>query len=130
MIAKKRNVISIVATLFVVVSLFGTFCTSVYADESPLDMKKTDVEISSGVYQKDINATSQKDDSSNQKVEPVSSETDDKNNVTLEVIDCTKEKAQNEVNKREDASNFGIMLGACAATFVIGMAIFIMNRTD
>ena len=50
--------------------------------------------------------------------------------MTLEVIDCAKEKAQNEVNEREDTSNFGIMLGACAATFVIGMAIFIMNRTD
>ena len=126
MIVKKRNIISIVTTLFVIVSLLGTFCTSVYADESPIDMKRTDVEISSGVYQKDINATSQKDDSTNQKVEPVSNET----NVTLEVIDCAKEKAQNEVNEREDASNFGIMLGACAATFVIGMAIFIMNRTD
>lgn len=130
MIAKKRNVISIVATLFVVVSLLGTFCTSVYADESPLDMQKTDVEISSGIYQKDTKDISQKDDNNNQKSEPVSSETDDKNNVTLEVIDCAKEKAQNEVNEREDASNFGIMLGACAATFVIGMAIFIMNRTD
>ena len=130
MIVKKRNVISIVATFFVVVSLLGTFCTSVYADESPLDMQKTDVEISSGIYQKDTKDISQKDDNNNQKSEPVSSETDDKNNVTLEVIDCAKEKAQNEVNKREDASNFGIMLGACAATFVIGMAIFIMNRTD
>lgn len=126
----KKNVISIVATFFVVVSLLGTFCTSVYADESPLDMQKTDVEISSGIYQKDTKDISQKDDNNNQKSEPVSSETDDKNNVTLEVIDCAKEKAQNEVNKREDASNFGIMLGACAATFVIGMAIFIMNRTD
>lgn len=130
MIVKKRNVISIVATFFVVVSLLGTFCTSVYADESPLDMQKTDVEISSGIYQKDTKDISQKDDNNNQKSKPVSSETDDKNNVTLEVIDCAKEKAQNEVNKREDASNFGIMLGACAATFVIGMAIFIMNRTD
>lgn len=130
MIVKKRNIISIVATLFVVLSLLGTFCTSVYADESPLDMQKTDVEISSGVYQKDINATSQKDDSNNQKVEPVSNETSDESNVTLEVIDCAKEKAQNEVNEREDASNFGIMLGACAATFVVGMAIFIMNRND
>lgn len=130
MIIKKRNIISIVTTLFVIVSLLGTFCTSVYADESPLDMKRTDVEISSGVYQKDINATSQKDDSTNQKVEPVSNETSDESNVTLEVIDCAKEKAQNEVNEREDTSNFGIMLGACAATFVIGMVIFIMNRTD
>ena len=130
MIVKKRNVISIVATFFVVVSLLGTFCTSVYADESPLDMQKTDVEISSGIYQKDTKDISQKDDNNNQKSEPVSSETDDKNNVTLEVIDCAKEKAQNEVNEREDASNFGIMLGACAATFVIGMAIFIMNRND
>ena len=131
MIVKKRNITSIVATLFVVLSLLGTFCTSVYADESPLDMQKTDVEISSGVYQKDINATPQKDDSDNQKVEPVSTnETSDESNVTLEVIDCAKEKAQNEVNEREDASNFGIMLGACAATFIIGMAIFIMNRTD
>ena len=130
MIVKKRNIISIVTTLFVIVSLLGTFCTSVYADESPLDMKRTDVEISSGVYQKDINATSQKNDSTNQKVEPVSNETSEERNVTLEVIDCAKETAQNEVNKREDASNFGIMLGACAATFVIGMAIFIMNRTD
>ena len=50
MTVKKRNIISIVATLFVVVSLLGAFCTSVYADESPLDMKKTNVEISSGVY--------------------------------------------------------------------------------
>jgi hypothetical protein len=130
MIVKKRNVISIVATFFVVVSLLGTFCTSVYADESPLDMQKTDVEISSGIYQKDTKDISQKDDNNNQKSEPVSSETDDKNNVTLEVIDCAKEKAQNEVNDRENTSNFGIMLGACAATFVIGMAIFIMNRTD
>lgn len=131
MIVKKRNVISIVATFFVVVSLLGTFCTSVYADESPLDMQKTDVEISSDIYQKDTNAAPQKDDSSNQKVEPISTnETSDESNVTLEVIDCTKEKAQNEVNEREDASNFGIMLGACAATFVIGMAIFIMNRND
>lgn len=130
MIVKKRNIISIVTTLFVIVSLLGTFCTSVYADESPLDMKRTDVEISSGVYQKDINATSQKDDSTNQKVEPVSNETSEESNVTLEVIDCAKEKAQNEVNEREDASNFGIMLGAYAATFVIGMAIFIMNRND
>lgn len=130
MIAKKRNVISIVATLFVVVSLLGIFCTSVYADESPLDMKKTDVEISSGVYQKDIKSAPQKDDSNTQKSKPVSNETSDESNVTLEVIDCAKEKAQNEVNEREDASNFGIMLGACAATFVIGMAIFIMNRTD
>ena len=130
MIIKKRNVISIVATFFVVVSLLGTFCTSVYADESPLDMQKTDVEISSGIYQKDIKDISQKDDNNNQKSEPVSSETDDKNNVTLEVIDCAKEKAQNEVNDRENTSNFGIMLGACAATFVIGMAIFIMNRND
>lgn len=130
MIVKKRNVISIVATFFVVVSLLGTFCTSVYADESPLDMQKTDVEISSGIYQKDTKDISQKDDNNNQKSEPVSSETDDESNVTLEVIDCAKEKAQNEVNEREDASNFGIMLGACAATFVIGMAIFIMNRTD
>lgn len=130
MIVKKRNVISIVATFFVVVSLLGTFCTSVYADESPLDMQKTDVEISSGIYQKDTKDISQKDDNNNQKSEPVSSETDDKNNVTLEVIDCAKEKAQNEVNDRENTSNFGIMLGACAATFVIGMAIFIMNRND
>lgn len=130
MIVKKRNVISIVATFFVVVSLLGTFCTSVYADESPLDMQKTDVEISSGIYQKDTKDISQKDDNNNQKSEPVSSETDDKNSVTLEVIDCAKEKAQNEVNDRENTSNFGIMLGACAATFVIGMAIFIMNRTD
>lgn len=130
MTVKKRNIISIVATLFVVVSLLGTFCTSVYADESPLDMKKTDVEISSGVYQKDTKDIPQKGDDNNQKSEPVSSETSDESNVTLEVIDCAKEKAQNEVNKREDASNFGIMLGACAATFVIGMAIFIMNRTD
>lgn len=130
MIVKKRNVISIVATFFVVVSLLGTFCTSVYADESPLDMQKTDVEISSGIYQKDTKDISQKDDNNNQKSEPVSSETDDKNNVTLEVIDCAKEKAQNEVNDRENISNFGIMLGACAATFVIGMAIFIMNRND
>ena len=130
MIVKKRNVISIVATLFVVVSLLGTFCTSVYADESPLDMKKTDVEISSGIYQKDTKDIPQKGDSNNQKADPVSSETSDESNVTLEVIDCAKEKAQNEVNEREDASNFGIMLGACAATFVIGMAIFIMNRTD
>ena len=130
MIVKKRNVISIVATFFVVVSLLGTFCTSVYADESPLDMQKTDVEISSGIYQKDTKDISQKDDNNNQKSEPVSSETDDESNVTLEVIDCAKEKAQNEVNEREDASNFGIMLGACAATFVIGMAISIMNRTD
>lgn len=130
MIVKKRNIISIATTLFVIVSLLGTFCTSVYADESPLDMKRTDVEISSGVYQKDINTAPQKDDSDNQKVEPVSNETSEESNVTLEVIDCAKEKAQNEVNEREDASNFGIMLGACAATFVIGMAIFIMNRTD
>lgn len=130
MIVKKRNVISIVATFFVVVSLLGTFCTSVYADESPLDMQKTDVEISSGIYQKDTKDISQKDDNNNQKSEPVSSETDDKNSVTLEVIDCAKEKAQNEVNDRENTSNFGIMLGACAATFVIGMAIFIMNRND
>ena len=130
MIVKKRNITSIVATLFVVLSLLGTFCTSVYADESPLDMQKTDVEISSGIYQKDTKDISQKDDNNNQKSEPVSSETDDKNNVTLEVIDCAKEKAQNEVNDRENTSNFGIMLGACAATFVIGMAIFIMNRTD
>lgn len=130
MIVKKRNVISIVATFFVVVSLLGTFCTSVYADESPLDMQKTDVEISSGIYQKDTKDISQKDDNNNQKSEPVSSETDDESNVTLEVIDCAKEKAQNEVNDRENTSNFGIMLGACAATFVIGMAIFIMNRTD
>lgn len=130
MIVKKRNVISIVTTLFVVVSLLSTFCTPVYADESPLDMQKTDVEISSRAYQKDINAAPQKDDSSNQKVEPVSNETSDESNVTLEVIDCAKEKAQNEIDEREDASNFGIMLGACAATFVIGMAIFIMNRTD
>lgn len=130
MIAKKRNVISIVATLFVVVSLLGTFCTSVYADESPLDMQKTDVEISSGIYQKDTKDISQKDDNNNQKSEPVSSETDDESNVTLEVIDCAKEKAQNEVNDRENTSNFGIMLGSCAATFVIGMAIFIMNRND
>ena len=131
MIVKKRNVISIVATFFVVVSLLGTFCTFVYADESPLDMQKTDEEISSGVYQKDINAAPQKDDSSNQKVETISTnETSDESNVTLEVIDCAKEKAQNEVNEREDTSNFGIMLGACAATFVIGMAIFIMNRND
>lgn len=130
MIVKKRNVISIVATFFVVVSLLGTFCTSVYADESPLDMQKTDVEISSGIYQKDTKDISQKDDNNNQKSEPVSSETDDKNNVTLEVIDCAKEKAQNEVNDRENTSNFRIMLGACAATFVIGMAIFIMNRND
>lgn len=130
MIVKKRNVISIVATFFVVVSLLGTFCTSVYADESPLDMQKTDVEISSGIYQKDTKDISQKDDSNNQKVEPVSNETSDESNVTLEVIDCAKEKAQNEVNDRENTSNFGIMLGACAATFVIGMAIFIMNRTD
>lgn len=130
MIVKKRNVISIVATFFVVVSLLGTFCTSVYADESPLDMQKTDVEISSGIYQKDTKDISQKDDNNNQKSEPVSSETDDKNNVTLEVIDCAKEKAQNEVNERENTSNFGIMLGACTATFVIGMAIFIMNRND
>lgn len=130
MIVKKRNVISIVATFFVVVSLLGTFCTFVYADESPLDMQKTDEEISSGVYQKDINTAPQKDDSDNQTIEPISNETSDESNVTLEVIDCAKEKAQNEVNEREDASNFGIMLGACAATFVIGMAIFIMNRTD
>lgn len=130
MIVKKRNVISIVATFFVVVSLLGTFCISVYADESPLDMQKTDVEISSGIYQKNTKDISQKDDNNNQKSEPVSSETNDKNNVTLEVIDCAKEKAQNEVNDRENTSNFGIMLGACAATFVIGMAIFIMNRTD
>lgn len=130
MIVKKRNVISIVATFFVVVSLLSTFCTSVYADESPLDMQKTDVEISSGIYQKDTKDISQKDDNNNQKSEPVSSETDDKNNVTLEVIDCAKEKAQNEVNDRENTSNFGIMLGTCAATFVIGMAIFIMNRND
>ena len=130
MIVKKRNVISIVATFFVVVSLLGTFCTSVYADESPLDMKRTDVEISSGVHQKDIKSAPQKDNSNTQKSKPVSNETSEESNVTLEVIDCTKEKAQNEVNKREDASNFGIMLGACAATFVIGMAIFIMNRTD
>lgn len=130
MIVKKRNVISIVATFFVLVSLLGTFCTSVYADESPLDMQKTDVEISLGIYQKDTKDISQKDDNNNQKSEPVSSETDDKNNVTLEVIDCAKEKAQNEVNDRENTSNFGIMLGACAATFVIGMAIFIMNRND
>lgn len=130
MIVKKRNIISIVATLFVVVSLLGTFCTSVYADESPLDMKRTDAEISSGIYQKDTKDIPQKGDDNNQKSEPVSSETSDESNVTLEVIDCTKEKAQNEVNEREDASNFGIMLGACAATFVIGMAIFIMNRTD
>ena len=68
MIVKKRNITSIVATLFVVLSLLGTFYTSVYADESPLDMQKTDVEISSGVYQKDINATSQKDDSNNQRL--------------------------------------------------------------
>lgn len=130
MIVKKRNVISIVATFFVVVSLLGTFCTFVYADESPLDMQKTDEEISSGVYQKDINSAPQKDDSNTQKSKPVSNETSDESNVTLEVIDCAKEKAQNEVNDRENASNFGIMLGACAATFVIGMAIFIMNRTD
>lgn len=130
MIVKKRNVISIVATFFVVVSLLGTFCTFVYADESPLDMQKTDEEISSGVYQKDINTAPQKDDGDNQKIEPISNETSDESNVTLEVIDCAKEKAQNEVNEREDASNFGIMLGACAATFVIGMAIFIMNRND
>lgn len=130
MIVKKRNVISIVSTFFVVVSLLGTFCTFVYADESPLDMQKTDEEISSGVYQKDINTAPQKDDSDNQKIEPISNETSDESNVTLEVIDCAKEKAQNEVNEREDASNFGIMLGACAATFVIGMAIFIMNRND
>lgn len=130
MIVKKRNVISIVATFFVVVSLLGTFCTPVYADESPLDMQKTDVEISSGIYQKDTKDISQKDDNNNQKSGPVSSETNDKNNVTLEVIDCAKEKAQNEVNDRENTSNFGIMLGACAATFVIGMAIFIMNRND
>lgn len=130
MIVKKRNIINIVATLFVVVSLFGTFCTPVYADESPLDMKRTDVEISSGIYQKDIKSAPQKDDNNNQKSEPISTETNDESNVTLEVIDCAKEKAQNEVNEREDASNFGIMLGTCAATFVIGMAIFIMNRTD
>lgn len=130
MIVKKRNIISIMATFLIAISLLGTFYTVTYADESPLDMQKTDVEISSGVYQKDINATSQKDDSNNQKVEPVSNETSDESNVTLEVIDCAKEKAQNEVNERGDASNFGIMLGSCAATFVIGMAIFIMNRTD
>lgn len=130
MIVKKRNIISIMAAFLIAISLLGTFCTVTYADESPLDMQKTDVEISSGVYQKDINYTSQKDDSDNQKSEPVSSETDDKNNVTLEVIDCAKEKAQNEVNDRENTSNFGIMLGTCAATFVIGMAIFIMNRND
>lgn len=130
MTVKKRNIISIVATLFVIVSLLGTFCTSVYADESPLDMKKTDAEISSGIYQKDTKDIPQKGDDNNQKSEPVSSETSDENNVTLEVIDCAKEKAQNEVNEREDTSNFGIMLGTCAATFVIGMAIFIMNRTD
>lgn len=130
MAVKKRNIISIVATLFVVVSLLGTFRTSVYADESPLDMKRTDVEISSGIYQKDTKDISQKGDDNNQKSEPVSNEISDESNVTLEVIDCAKEKAQNEVNEREDASNFGIMLGACAATFVIGMAIFIMNRTD
>ena len=130
MTVKKRNIISVVATLFVVVSLLGTFYTPVYADESPLDMQKTDVEISSGVYQKDTKDISQKGDDNNQKIEPVSNETSDESNVTLEVIDCAKEKAQNEVNEREDASNFGIMLGACAATFVIGMAIFIMNRTD
>lgn len=130
MTVKKRNIISIVATLFVAVSLLGTFCTSVYADESPLDMQKTDVEISSGVYQKDTKDIPQKNDDNNQKSEPVSSETSDESNVTLEVIDCAKEKAQNEVNEREDASNFGIMLGACAATFIIGMAIFIMNRND
>ena len=130
MIVKKRNIISIMATLFVAVSLLSAFCTVAYADESPLDMQKTDVEISSGAYQKEIKSTPQKDDSEKQKVEPVSNETSNESNVTLEVIDCTKEKAQNEVNERENASNFGIMLGACAATFVIGMAIFIMNRTD
>lgn len=130
MIVKKRNIISIVTTLFVIVSLLGTFCTSVYADESPLDMKRTDVEISSGAYQKDIKGAPQKDDSNNQKGEPISNETSNESNVTLEVIDCAKEKAQNEVNDRENTSNFGIMLGACAATFVIGMAIFIMNRND
>lgn len=130
MIVKKRNIISIVATFFVAVSLLCAFCATVYADESPLDMQKTDVEISSGVYQNDTKSAPQKDDSDNQKVEPVSNETSDESSVTLEVIDCAKEKAQNEVNEREDASNFGIMLGACAATFVIGMAIFIMNRTD
>ena len=131
MIVRKRNIISIMATFLIAVSLLGTFCMVAYADESPLDMQKTDVEISSGVYQKDTNTTPQKDDSSNQKIEPVSTnETSDGSNVTLEVIDCAKEKAQNEVNEREDESNFGIMLGACAATFVIGMAIFIMNRTD
>ena len=130
MIAKKRNIINIVATFFVAVSLLGAFCTTAYADESPLDMQKTDVEISSGIYQKDTKSELQKDDSNNQKVEPVSNETSDESNVTLEVIDCAKEKAQNEVDDRENASNFGIMLGACAATFVIGMAIFIMNRTD
>lgn len=130
MIVKKGNIISIVATLFVAVSLLSAFCTTVYADESPLAMQKTDEEISSGAYQKDIKNVPQKDDNNNQKNEPVSNETNDEGNVTLEVIDCAKEKAQNEVNEREDASNFGIMLGACAATFVIGMAIFIMNRTD
>lgn len=130
MIVKKGNIISIVATLFVAISLLNTFCTVAYADESPLAMQKTDEEISSGVYQNDTKSTPQKDDSNNQKIEPVSNETSDESNVTLEVIDCAKEKAQNEVNEREDASNFGIMLGACAATFVIGMAIFIMNRTD
>ena len=130
MIVKKRNIISIVATLFVAVSLLGTFCTIAYADESPLAMRKTDEEISSGAYQKDINTAPQKDDRDNQKIEPISNETSDESNVTLEVIDCAKEKAQNEVNERENTSNFGIMLGACAATFVIGMAIFIMNRND
>lgn len=130
MIVKKGNIISIVATLFVVVSLLSAFCTVVYADESPLAMQKTDEEISSGAYQKDIKNMPQKDDSNNQKNEPISNETNDESNVTLEVIDCAKEKAQNEVSEREDASNFGIMLGACAATFVIGMTIFIMNRTD
>lgn len=130
MTVKKRNIISIMATFLIAISLLGTFCTVTYADESPLDMQKTDVEISSGIYQKDTKDISQKDDNNNQKSEPVSSETDDKNNVTLEVIDCAKEKAQNEVNDRENTSNFGIMLGTCAATFVIGMAIFIMNRND
>lgn len=130
MTVKKRNIISIIATFFVAVSLLGAFCATAYADESPLDMQKTDVEISSGAYQKEIKSAPQKDDSGNQKVEPVSNETSDESNVTLEVIDCAKEKAQNEVNDRENTSNFGIMLGACAATFVIGMAIFIMNRND
>lgn len=130
MIVRKRNIISIMATFLIAVSLLGTFCTIAYADESPLAMQKTDEEISSGVYQKEIKSTSQKGDTNNQKVEPVSNETSDESNVTLEVIDCAKEKAQNEVNDRENTSNFGIMLGACAATFVIGMAIFIMNRND